>query len=192
MIRITIANGVSIMEFGEFLRMKRTAKNMTIRQVALYAGCSDSYLSMLERGVVGQRGPSPAFLRKLVTPLGVPYEVLMAVAGYRMQHEDESLFPGSLILMLRDALCDTTEEFAKRAGLSPYEIETLEQQGVSFDTLYDISQRLFSRQRTLSPQQKDLFHRIEEAFSQIPATKSTTFTLLMHSLLDFVNDLDHP
>ena len=70
------------MDFGEFLRRRRTAKGLTIRQLASYAGCSESYLSLLETGQRGKRGPSPSILKSMAKPLGIPYEMLLVKAGY--------------------------------------------------------------------------------------------------------------
>lgn len=53
---------------------------MTIRQLDLYSGVSNSYISQVERG---ERSiPSPEILEKLSKPLGVDYEELMKRAGY--------------------------------------------------------------------------------------------------------------
>ena len=68
------------LEFGKYLKSLREAKKMTIRQLELYSGVSNAYLSHIENG---KRGiPSPEILRKLSKPLDVPYEELMARAGY--------------------------------------------------------------------------------------------------------------
>jgi repressor LexA len=68
------------MTFGEYLRSKRKEKKMTIRQLAVYSGISNAYISQIENG---ERGiPSPEVLKKLAGPLGVPYEELMEKAGY--------------------------------------------------------------------------------------------------------------
>lgn len=67
-------------EFGEYIRNRRNEVKMTIRQLELYTGVSNSYLSQLENG---KRGiPSPDILRKLSKGLNTPYEVLMEKAGY--------------------------------------------------------------------------------------------------------------
>ena len=66
--------------FGEYLRCLRKNKKMTIRQLELYSGVSNAYLSQLE---TGKRGiPSPEILKKLFNPLGVEYKELMIKAGY--------------------------------------------------------------------------------------------------------------
>jgi transcriptional regulator with XRE-family HTH domain len=67
-------------EFGHYLKSLRKDKGLTIRQVELYSGVSNAYLSQLENG---KRGiPSPEILRKLSDCLDVPYEELMKNAGY--------------------------------------------------------------------------------------------------------------
>ena len=61
---------------------------MTIRQLELYSGVSNSYLSQLENG---KRGiPSPIIIKKLHKPLGISYEELMEKAGYLNSHADDS------------------------------------------------------------------------------------------------------
>jgi len=68
------------MEFTEYLRAKREDRHFSLRQLGALAGVSGSYLSLVESG---QRGiPSPDILRKLAGPLQVPYEELLAAAGY--------------------------------------------------------------------------------------------------------------
>jgi repressor LexA len=67
-------------EFGKYIRYLRKQANLTIRQLELYSGVSNAYLSQLENGK--RNVPSPEILRKLSGPLKVPYEELMAKAGY--------------------------------------------------------------------------------------------------------------
>lgn len=67
-------------EFGEYLKTLRKEKKLTIRQLDLYSGVSNSYISQMERGARGI--PSPDILEKLAKPLGVEYGELMKVAGY--------------------------------------------------------------------------------------------------------------
>ncbi|ONK21193.1 immunity repressor protein [Bacillus sp. VT-16-64] len=67
-------------EFGEYIRKIRKNKKMTIRQLELYSGVSNSYLSQLENG---KRGiPSADIIKKLAPPLGVSQTELMIKAGY--------------------------------------------------------------------------------------------------------------
>lgn len=176
------------MEFGEFLRMKREAKRMTIRQLAMYAGCSAGYISMLERGVVGQRGPSPAFLRKLFSALGVPYEVLMAAAGYQLQTDDEVLYPGSLVRVLRESMGECIEDFAEQLNMTPFEVDVLEKQGVSYETLSEILKLLFAKYGRLSSEQKEVVRSLEETFYRLPSAKATQITKLVFNLLELVGD----
>ncbi|ARU60311.1 hypothetical protein CBW65_03960 [Tumebacillus avium] len=177
------------MEFGEFLRMKRNAKKMSIRQLALYAGCSDSYLSLLERGISGRRSPTPNFLRKLVQPLGVPYEVLMAAAGFRLQTDDEILYNGSLLLLIREAFGDNVAEFSRRTSMSEYEISSLEEKGVSYETLHSVLQTLFGRQQYFTSEQKALLHRLEEQLRNLPPEMSSDVEGLLHMFLDMIDKL---
>lgn len=67
-------------EFGEYLRELRNQRKLTTYQVELYAGVSNSYLSLIENG---KRGiPSARVLKKLAPVYKVSYEELMAKAGY--------------------------------------------------------------------------------------------------------------
>lgn len=72
-------------EFGTYIKRLRNKRGMTIRQLELYSGVSNSYLSQLENG---KRGiPSPDIIKKLSTGLRVDYEELMIKAGYMEEHE---------------------------------------------------------------------------------------------------------
>ena len=152
------------MEFGQYLRQKREAKGMTIRQLALYAGCSDSYISMLERGMRGQHGPGLEFLRKLAKPLGIPYEVLLKEAGYSVSEVLAEPEPITVIRLLRETLGDTRQLFADRLGLQVDEVELMEQQDVSMETVEVVYERLFGSQRLLTANQKMLIDRMQEKF----------------------------
>lgn len=67
-------------DFGLYIRKLRNEKKLTIRQLELYSGVSNSYLSQLENG---KRGiPSAEVLKKLSSPLGVTQSELMIKAGY--------------------------------------------------------------------------------------------------------------
>lgn len=67
-------------EYGKYIRGLRKNRKLTIRQLELYSGVSNSYLSLLENGKRGV--PSPDILQKLAGPLNTDYEVLMERAGY--------------------------------------------------------------------------------------------------------------
>jgi len=73
-------------EFCKYLKYLREKQELTTRQVELYSGVSNSYLSQLE---TGKRGiPTPKILEKLAPIYKVPYEELMVAAGYLMAHEE--------------------------------------------------------------------------------------------------------
>ena len=67
-------------DFGRYLRAARTHRGLTVRQLSVYSRVSSTYVSQLERG--RKRQPSPAVLRKLASGLRLPFEELMAAAGY--------------------------------------------------------------------------------------------------------------
>lgn len=65
---------------GDYLRTKRLEKGMSQRQLAAVSGISNSEISRIEAG--DRQNPSPAVLRLLAGALGLPYEELLAEAGY--------------------------------------------------------------------------------------------------------------
>lgn len=67
-------------ELGRVLRSARLARELSFREVCSSTGLALSHLQRLERGEVGR--PEPATLRRLAGVYGVPYESLMAAAGY--------------------------------------------------------------------------------------------------------------
>ncbi len=67
-------------EFGKYLNGLREERKLTTRQVELYAGVSNSYISQLENG---KRGiPSAKIMEKLAQVYKVPFLDLMEKAGY--------------------------------------------------------------------------------------------------------------
>lgn len=71
---------VNSLDFGKYLKKLRTERSLTIRQVEVFSGVSNSYLSQLENG---KRGiPSPDTLKKLAPVYRISYEELMSAAGY--------------------------------------------------------------------------------------------------------------
>lgn len=64
--------------FGDRLRRARTSRGLTLRQVALPAGLSITYLSDLERGVV--ENPTLDKLRAISSALGVGVNELIGVS----------------------------------------------------------------------------------------------------------------
>ena len=66
-------------EFGLYLKGLRENRKLTIRQVEMKTGISNSYLSLLENG---KRGiPKPTILKKMAPVYNVPYEELLEKAG---------------------------------------------------------------------------------------------------------------
>ena len=67
---------------GPYLRSLRELKGWTLRTVEEASGgdVSNAYLSQLENGRISK--PSPNILHSLAAVYGVPYETLMAKAGY--------------------------------------------------------------------------------------------------------------
>jgi HTH-type transcriptional regulator, competence development regulator len=68
------------MPLGEELRRLRRTRNLSLRALEKRTGISNAYLSQIETQHV--LNPSPHVLRKLATALEVPYEDLLAAAGY--------------------------------------------------------------------------------------------------------------
>lgn len=67
-------------EFGQYIRDLRLKKGFSIRQLEVYSGVSNSYISQLENGK--KQSPSPDILKKLSVALKVPYEEFLKKAGY--------------------------------------------------------------------------------------------------------------
>lgn len=65
-------------EFGRYLRELRGDRST--RQVEIATGVSNSYISLIERGM--RDIPSPDILKKLSHAYGVSYDELMQKAGY--------------------------------------------------------------------------------------------------------------
>jgi transcriptional regulator with XRE-family HTH domain len=66
--------------FGEYIKLLRESKNLTLREVERQTDVSNAYLSQLESNKVKQ--PSPVTLYKLAELYGVKYEDLMEKVGY--------------------------------------------------------------------------------------------------------------
>lgn len=80
------AKEVDKYEFGRYLKsLRKSIKNMSLRNVQMKTGVSNSYISQVERGVRGI--PSPDILRKLAPVYKVSYEELMVDAGYWQRAE---------------------------------------------------------------------------------------------------------
>lgn len=68
------------MSAGDYIKRKRLEKGMSQRQLAAVSGVSNSEISRIEAG--GRQNPSPAVLGLIAKALDVPYEELLAEAGY--------------------------------------------------------------------------------------------------------------
>ncbi|MCK5613845.1 helix-turn-helix domain-containing protein [Candidatus Pacearchaeota archaeon] len=67
-------------KLAEELKRIRGIRSLSLRQVEKKTGISNAYLSQLERGEA--HNPSPSKLHALAECYEVPYESLMASAGY--------------------------------------------------------------------------------------------------------------
>ena len=67
-------------KLGPYLKTIREANALSLREVERKSGISNAFISQMESGKVKQ--PSPVILYKLAELFGVPYESLMALAGY--------------------------------------------------------------------------------------------------------------
>ena len=72
-------------ELGLYLKELRIVKDLSLRDVEKKTNntVSNAYLSQLESGKIAK--PSPHILEQLAKVYEVPYEDLMAVAGYMQQ-----------------------------------------------------------------------------------------------------------
>ena len=69
-----------INELGTYIKEKRTEKGLSIRRLAELAAISHTEVKRIEDGL--RKQTSPQVLRSIASALGVPYEDLMAAAGY--------------------------------------------------------------------------------------------------------------
>lgn len=67
-------------ELGTYIKEKRTEKGLSIRRLAELADISHTEVKRIEDGL--RKRTSPQVLRSIASALGVPYEELMATAGY--------------------------------------------------------------------------------------------------------------
>lgn len=61
------------MNIGSAIQMCRTRRRLSQAELAQLAGCSTSYLSMLENS---KRDPTLATVEKIASALGIPVEIL--------------------------------------------------------------------------------------------------------------------
>lgn len=67
-------------ELRTYIKEKRIEKGLSIRQLAELANISHTEVKRIEDGL--RKQTSPQVLRSIASALGVPYEDLMAAAGY--------------------------------------------------------------------------------------------------------------
>lgn len=67
-------------KLGTYIKGKRTEKGLSIRRLAELADISHTEVKRIEDGL--RKQTSPQVLRAIANALGVPYEELMATAGY--------------------------------------------------------------------------------------------------------------
>ena len=118
------------MNIGEYIKKIREEKGLSINQLALYSDVSAAHISRIERGL---REPSPEILKKLSQALKVPYEELMAAAGYLDEIEQNNIV--------------AEQKIAEAIADDPELLEFWEEL-----TKRDDLQLLFKQVRDLSPQ----------------------------------------
>lgn len=65
---------------GTYIKEKRIEKGLSIRRLAEFADISHTEVKRIENGL--RKQTSPQVLRSIASALSVPYEDLMAAAGY--------------------------------------------------------------------------------------------------------------
>ena len=75
-------------ELGAYIRAKRSDRDFSVRRLGELAGISHTEVKRIEDGV--RKQPSPQVLRSIASALGVPYEEIMAAAGY-IEHQENAV-----------------------------------------------------------------------------------------------------
>ena len=103
-------------ELAEALREARRLHGMGLRQAALRADLSPTYLTNLESGLVKE--PSPHVLHRLAKLYGIPYSDLMRFARYLNDDDRDAgeAYPSPLEVALRSAGPVTEQERADIAA----------------------------------------------------------------------------
>ena len=76
------------MRFGEYLKLSRERKGMSLRDAEKVTGISNAYLNQLEKGKIKQ--PSPIVLHKLSQLYEVSYSEILRLVGYPVPDEAKS------------------------------------------------------------------------------------------------------
>ena len=90
--------------FGIVLKQAREVRELSTVEAARAAAISPAYLSKLENDAV--KRPSPHVLHQLSQALGLPYDELMRLCGYRVPGASEQESPGSVSASLFADLTD--------------------------------------------------------------------------------------
>jgi transcriptional regulator with XRE-family HTH domain len=93
---------------GGTLRQARAVRELSVVDAARAAAISPAYLSRLEGDAV--KKPSPHVLHQLSEALGVPYEELMRLSGYRLAGETDQRTVRTVSAALFDDLSDDERE----------------------------------------------------------------------------------
>lgn len=72
------------MEIGHALKVCRSAKKLSLDELAALAGISQSYLSMLESG---KREPTLSTIEKVANGLGIPTPIVLFLAANKGELE---------------------------------------------------------------------------------------------------------
>lgn len=93
---------------GGTLKQARTVRELSVVDAARAAAISPAYLSRLEGDAV--KKPSPHILHQLSLALGVPYEELMRMSGYRLPGQPDTHAVRTVGAALFDDLSDDERE----------------------------------------------------------------------------------
>ena len=74
-------------DFGAYLRRLRLEQRLSLREVQERAGVSNSYLTLIERGL--RKPPGADILKKLAPVYNVPARDLLKAAGYLAEEKRE-------------------------------------------------------------------------------------------------------
>lgn len=114
---------LNVKEFGEWLKALREEKGLTLAELSEKTGYSTAYLSQVENGKK-RNMPTPEYLEKMASHLGVKYSELLHMAGYEdmangiklkeLEKEFEKEFVSSFKSIDEDGIFDlayTSEQF---------------------------------------------------------------------------------
>ncbi|MFZ5597760.1 MAG: helix-turn-helix domain-containing protein [Bacillota bacterium] len=99
------------MEFSVYLKELIKKRGYSFRKLGRVSGVNHTYISKICRGSSGI--PSPEILKKLSTPLYIPYEDLLGAAGYLLA-EKKSKYPTEFEEEILPRMTRLTPEGKKR------------------------------------------------------------------------------